>query len=389
MANSILETTAVNPARATSLVPFLDLKAQFAQIREEVEHAAVGVLEKQQFILGPEVSQLESEIAEYIGCRYAIGCASGSDALLLALLSLELAAGDEIITTPFTFVATAGAISRIGARPVFVDIDPDTYNIDPNEVERAVTPRTKAILPVHLYGLPAAMRSIMQLAGKHRLPVIEDAAQALGSACDNRKAGNIGTVNCFSFFPSKNLGCAGDGGMVTTNDPELADRVRVLRVHGSRHKYHSEILGINSRLDALQAAILRVKLKHLEIWTEQRRSNAASYRELFREHGLDTRVLLPTETPEKRHVYNQFVIRVTDRDQLREHLAKQGIATEIYYPEPLHTQAAFAYLGYHPGDFPHSEVASKTVLALPIYPELSRQQQISVVHAIADFYSTH
>lgn len=387
MANSVLEPTLVKPATTPVTIPFLDLKAQFAEIREEVLAAVGRVLEKQHFILGPEVSQVESEIADYIGCRFAIGCASGSDALLLALMAVGVGRDDEVITTPFTFVATAGSIARLGAKPVFVDIDPSTFNINPDEIAKAISPATKAILPVHLYGLPAAMQPIMQLANHYGVPVVEDAAQALGAICDDRKVGNIGIVNCFSFFPSKNLGCAGDGGLVTTNDAELAERVRLLRVHGSRRKYHAEILGINSRLDALQAAIVRVKLRHLEVWTDQRRRNADSYRALFREYGLDQQLILPSEPSGTRHVYNQFVVRVPDRDGLREHLSKCGISTEVYYPEPLHVQPAFEYLGHHPGDFPFSEAASHAVVALPIYPELTEQQQIAVVSAIDDFYS--
>ncbi len=386
MANSLLEPTLVKPASAPTMIPFLDLKAQFGEIREEVLDVVIKVLEEQHFILGPEVSQLETEIAAYIGCRFAIGCASGSDALLLALMALGVGTGDEVITTPFTFVATAGSIARLGARPVFVDIDPATYNINPDEIAKAVTPATKAILPVHLYGLPAAMQPVMQLASHYGIPVVEDAAQALGAVCDGRKAGNIGTVNCFSFFPSKNLGCAGDGGLVATNDQELADRVRLLRVHGSRRKYHAEILGVNSRLDALQAAILRVKLRHLETWTDQRRRNADSYRALFHQYGLDQQAVLPFEPAGMRHVYNQFVVRVTNRNALRDYLSQRGVSTEIYYPEPLHRQSAFAYLGHHLGDFPHSEAASNSVVALPIYPELTHKQQVTIVSAIASFY---
>ena len=388
MASSVVESTMAKPASNPPAIPFLDLKAQFAGIREEVVAAAVNVLEKQHFILGPEVSQLESELSEYIGCRFSIGCASGSDALLLALMALGVGPEDEVITTPFTFVATAGSIARLGARPVFVDIDPQTYNLNPDEITKAITPKSKAILPVHLYGLPAAMDSIMQVAAHHGIPVIEDAAQALGAICDGRKVGNIGTVNCFSFFPSKNLGCAGDGGLVATNSAEIAERIRILRVHGSRHKYHAEILGINSRLDALQAAILRVKLRHLESWTEQRRNNAATYRALFHEYGLEGAIVLPVEPPAMRHVYNQFVIRAKERDALRDHLLKCGISTEVYYPEPLHLQPAFEYLGYHAGDFPRAEAASKGVVALPIYPELTLQQQTHVVSSIVNFYST-
>ncbi len=385
MANS-MESVSLKSTVTPKLFPFLDLKAQFKEIRGEVLDAVSSVLESQQFILGPEVVQFESEIAKYVGSRYAVGCASGSDALLLSLMALGIGPGDEVITTPFTFVATVGSIIRLGAKPVFVDIDPSSYNIDPGEIAKVLTPKTRAILPVHLYGLPAAMGALMQVAASHRIPVVEDAAQALGAACGDHKVGNIGAVNCFSFFPSKNLGCAGDGGIVTTNDPEIADRLRSLRVHGSRKKYHCEVLGMNSRLDSLQAAILRVKLRHLDVWTERRRRNAERYRSIFREFQLDTHVLLPVETAGDRHVYNQYVIRVSERDALKVYLAESGIPTEIYYPEPIHLQPAFAYLGHHDGDFPHSETASRSVLALPIYPELTRDQQFSVVRAIAQFY---
>ncbi len=373
----------------TSVLPFLDLKAQFENIRDEVMNAISRVMQSQGFILGPEVSRLEAEIAEYVGCRFAVACASGSDALLLSLIAIGICPGDEVITTPFTFVATAGSIARLGARPVFVDIDPSTYNLNPDELAKAKTRLTRAIIPVHLYGSPADMSAIARFAVSNGLAVIEDAAQALGASYDGMKVGNIGTVGCFSFFPSKNLGGAGDGGLITTNDAELADRLRLLRVHGSRRKYHSEIIGFNSRLDALQAAILRVKLPHLEAWTERRRENAARYFSLFREFNLDTRAILPVECAGTRHVYNQFVVRVLARDELRQHLLKAGIPTEIYYPEPLHLQPAFAYLAYRVGDFPQAEAACNQVLALPVYPELTAAQQRAVVAAIADFYGVN
>jgi dTDP-4-amino-4,6-dideoxygalactose transaminase len=368
---------------ASPLFPFLDLKAQFQGIRDEVMAAIAETMQSQRFILGPEVEHLESEIAEYVGCDFAVGCASGSDALLLALMALGVGPGDEVITTPFTFVATAGAIVRLGATPVFVDINPATYNLDPAKAADAVTLNTKAILPVHLFGQSADMPAIMKLANEYRIPVIEDAAQALGATCCGNKTGSIGAVGCFSFFPSKNLGAAGDGGMMTTNDPELSDRLRLLRIHGSKKKYHCEVLGINSRLDALQAAILRVKLRYLESWTQRRRENADRYRALFAEAGLTARVMLPVESDKMQHVYNQFVIRVPERDQLRQHLLEPGIPTEIYYPKPLHLQPAFSHLG---GKLPQSETASLEVLALPICPELTEAQQSSVVTAIAEFY---
>ena len=373
-------------AKVPPLFPFLDLRAQFEGIREEVMEAIAQTMQSQRFILGPEVEALESEIAEYVGCRYAIACASGSDALLLALMAVGVSPGDEVLTTPFTFVATAGSIVRLGARPVFVDIDPATYNLDPFDLAKVVSPKTRAVIPVHLYGLPAAMDSILEFARQHKLAVIEDAAQALGAECSGVKVGNLGTIGAFSFFPSKNLGCAGDGGMMTTNDPELADRLRLLRVHGSRKKYHCELIGLNSRLDALQAAILRIKLHHLETWTQGRRENADRYRSTFEGRNLDTQVILPTQPDGLRHVYNQFVIRLLGRDEVRQHLLRMGIPTEIYYPEPLHLQPAFSYLGYKRGDFPHAETASQQVLALPIYPELTEEQQSTVVDAIAQYY---
>ena len=365
------------------LFPFLDLQAQFESIRGEVMDAIARTMQSARFILGPEVQNLEAEIAQYIGCKFAIACASGSDALLLALMALGIGPGDEVITTPFTFVATAGSIARLGAIPVFVDIDPITYNLNVREVAKAMTLNTRAIIPVHLYGLAADMGPLLEIANSGGVDIIEDAAQALSAIWQDQKVGRIGRIGCFSFFPSKNLGCAGDGGMMTTNDADLADRLRLLRVHGSRSKYHCEVLGVNSRLDALQAAILRVKLPHLESWTEGRRANADRYRRLFAEMNLGDRVVLPVEPAGSRHVYNQFVIRVPERDALREHLTRSGIPTEIYYPEPLHRQPAFSHLG---GSFPEAERASREVLALPIFPELTEAQQRRVVTAIAEFY---
>ena len=372
------------PKPIAPVFPFLDLQAQFQSIRDEVMDAIATTMQSQRFIFGPEVQNLESEIAKYVGCKFAIACASGSDALLLALMALGVGPGDEVITTPFTFVATAGSIARLGAIPVFVDIDPVTYNLDPREVAKALTLNTRAMIPVHLYGLSAEMKPLLEIANAEDIDIIEDAAQALGATWQGQKAGDIGRVGCFSFFPSKNLGGAGDGGIMTTNDADLADRLRLLRVHGSRSKYHCEILGVNSRLDALQAAILRVKLPHLETWTERRRANAERYRALFSEMKLNDHVILPTEPAGTRHVYNQFVIRVLERDELREHLMQSGIPTEVYYPEPLHRQPAFSHLG---GVFPEAERASREVLALPIYPELTEAQQTRVVSTIAEFYT--
>lgn len=375
------------PKTDTPLFDFLDLKAQFATIREEVMAAVTGVMESQQFILGNEVKKLEEEIGSSVGAKHAIACASGSDALVLALMAAQVGAGDEVITTPFTFVATGGSIARVGAKPVFVDIDPATFNIDPKRVEAAITPRTRAIMPVHLFGLAVDMESIQRLAEPRAIAVIEDAAKAIGAGYKGRQVGTIGTFGCFSFFPSKNLGGAGDGGLITTEDAALAERLRLIRVHGSKKKYHHEILGTNSRLDALQAAILRVKLRHLEAWTAARELRADRYRSMFRENGLDEFVTAPAGArADSRHVYNQFSIRCGRRDELRDFLKRAGIPTEIYYPLPLHLQPAFEYLGHKAGDFPESEAASNEVLALPVYPELSESQQNTVVAAIAKFY---
>ena len=367
-------------------IPFLDLKAEFEDMHAEIVAAVMKILESQHFILGPEVEAFEAEVARLVGCRFAIGCASGSDALVLALMAVGIQPGDEVITTPFTFVATAGSIARVGARPVFVDIDPTDYNLDPEQVRAAITPRTRAIMPVHLFGLSADMDAILDLAGANRLHVIEDAAQAIGARFHHKGVGNIGTVGCFSFFPSKNLGGAGDGGMVTTNDPQLADRLRLLRVHGSRSKYQYEILGFNSRLDAMQAAILRVKMRHLEEWTKARQRNAERYRSLFHEFGLEGIVRLPSAPSDVRHVYNQFVIAVSRRDDLRTWLRQRGVPTEIYYPHALHLQPAFSYLGHKEGDLPNAERACSRVLALPISPKLREEQQRHVVSSIAGFF---
>ena len=368
-------------------VPLLDLKAQFATIQEEVMAAIARVMSSQRFILGGEVDELEAEIAALIGVRFAVGCASGSDALILALMALGIGAGDEVITTPFTFFASAGAIARVGARPVFIDINPASYNLDSAAISRAISGRTKAIMPVHLFGLAADMDEIMRLADAHSIPVIEDAAQAISAEYGNRTLGSIGQLGCFSFFPTKNLGGAGDGGMITTSDEALATRLRMLRVHGERTKYHYEVLGVNSRLDALQAAILRAKLRHLSGWTSARRRNADRYRRLLADHKLSGCVVAPIETTGAFHVYHQFTIRVQRRDALRDFLKQQGVGTEIYYPLPLHEQPAFAYLGYRKGDFPHSEAASAEVLSLPIYPELTEEQQEYVVAQIARFFA--
>src|SRR5216683_5384260 len=382
-----LRPMAVAPilGEAKNSFPFLDLKAQFACIHDEILAAVGNVLESQNFILGPEVEAFEREVAALIGCEYAIGCASGTDALILALLALDIGHGDEVITTPFTFVASAGSIARVGAKPVFVDIDPETFNISPKAIEKAITSRTKAIMPVHLFGLSANVSEINEIAEAKGIPVIEDAAQAIGARCDSSWVGTMGTLGCFSFFPSKNLGGAGDGGLVTTNDAQLAEKLRLLRVHGSRKKYEYELLGMNSRLDALQAAILRVKLRHLDQWTAGRRHNANRYRELFIEYGLDSHVNVPPAPSESVHVYNQFTIRTGQRDALKQYLRDNGIPTEIYYPHPLHLQPAFANLAYKSGSFPESEDASAKVLSLPIFPELTEEQLRIVVQTIAEF----
>lgn len=374
--------------RTQKAVPqsFLDLKAQYETIKDEVTAAIGRVMQSQHFILGEEVQALENEIADMVGSTAAVGCASGSDALYLALLAAGVGPGDEVITTPFTFVATAGSIARTGAKPVFVDIDAVTFNIDPKAITAALTPNTKAIMPVHLFGLPADMDPIIEIARNRRLIVVEDAAQAIGSRYKGKFAGSIGDYGCFSFFPSKNLGGAGDGGMITTSDPKAADRLKLLRAHGSREKYSYEILGTNSRLDALQAAILRVKLKHLSDWTEARRANAKRYAEFSHDLRFDGYVRWPQEVPGVYHVYNQFTIRTNNREALRKHLNEMKIPTDVYYPSPLHVQPAFQYLGYTQGDFPNAESASKEVLALPIYPELSTEAQATVAEAIAEFY---
>jgi dTDP-4-amino-4,6-dideoxygalactose transaminase len=375
------------PLRITPPVPLLDLKAQYATIREEVRAAVDRVLESQYFILGPEVEALEAEVAAYCQCRYGIGVSSGSDALLVALMAIDLQPGDEVITTPYTFFATAGAIARLGAKPVFVDIDPATYHIDPARLEAAVTPRSRAILPVHLYGQMADMDPVMVVAERHGLYVIEDAAQAIGAEYKGRRAGSIGHMGCFSFFPSKNLGGVGDGGMVTTNDPALADRLKLLRGHGARPKYHHKVVGGNFRLDALQAAVLRVKLPYLDGWTAARQRNADFYRRLFAESGLaaDDQILLPVDAGYGRHIYNQFVIRTVRRDALASYLKEQQIGSEVYYPLPMHLLECFAGLNLPAGTFPASEAAAQATLALPIYPELSGEMLQRVVQAVTAF----
>jgi len=368
-------------------IPLLDLRAQHRQIREEVLAEIVRVVDSQKFILGEDVQKLEADIASYCGAKYAVGCASGSDALFLALLALGIGPGDEVLTTPYTFFATAGAISRIGAVPVFVDVEEQTFNLDVNRVAEclAAHPGTRAIIPVHLFGGCADMDPICALAAGRGIPVIEDAAQSIGSEYKGRRAGSIGEVGCFSFFPSKNLGGYGDGGMLTTNDPALAERLAALRIHGRTGKYFHQWIGVNSRLDALQAAVLRVKFRHLDGWTEGRQRNAGRYRAQFTKPGLP--VISPSPAAyQNRHVYNQFVIRCPDRDALQAWLKKQGIGSEVYYPLPLHLQPCYAHLGHQTGDFPISEKLAAESLALPVHSELAEEDINSICDWIRAFY---
>jgi dTDP-4-amino-4,6-dideoxygalactose transaminase len=384
-------------------VPLLDLKAQYAQIRAEVLPVIEGVCESQHFILGEHVRAFESDVAQYCGASAGIGVSSGTDALLLALMAFGIGAGDEVITTPFTFFATAGTIARTGARPVFCDIDRGTFNLSAAAVElfierqcrveqgvlvnRWTGGRIRALMPVHLYGQSADMDALVRIARQHGLRIIEDAAQAIGTEySDGARVGSIGDIGCFSFFPSKNLGAFGDAGLCTTNDPELAEHMRVLRVHGGKPKYFHAFIGGNFRIDELQAAILRVKLKHLDAWTEARQRNAAYYSAAFERAGLAPRVVTPRAPAAGRHIFNQYAIRAERRDELRAALTERGIGTEIYYPVPLHLQQCFAPLGYQQGDFPESERAAAETLALPVYPELSQAQLAHVVAAVAEFY---
>jgi len=375
------------PSAPKTVVPLLDLKAQHAAVKDQVAKAIQAVFESQQFVLGPAVAECEKKIAEYSGCPFGVGVTSGTDALLIAMMAEGIGPGDEVITTPYTFFATAGSVARLGATPVFVDVCPKTYNLDVSQIEGRVTGRTKAIIPVHLYGQCADVDAILGIAGRHKLVVIEDAAQAIGSEWKGRRAGSMGDYGCFSFFPSKNLGCAGDGGMVVTRDADRAEKLRVLRAHGSKPKYFHKIIGGNFRLDSLQAAVVTAKLPYLDGWTAGRQANARRYRRLFTESGLvqEGLVGLPHELPDVRHIYNQFVIRVPRRDDLQAYLKEQGIGTEVYYPVPMHLQECFAYLGHRPGDFPQSEAAAKETLALPIYPELSDGQACYVVEKIKEF----
>lgn len=392
-------------------VPLLDLKPQYAPLKEEIQAAISEVCDSQYFIMGPKLVEMEKDIAAYCQTEFAWGVSSGTDALILALMAIDLKEGDEVITTPYTFFATAGSIARLGAKAIFVDIDPLTYNLNPAEIEAKITPRTKAIIPVHLYGQCADMDPIMEIATRHNLFVIEDAAQAIGSEYKGKRAGSIGHIGCFSFFPSKNLGAFGDAGAVTTNDPDLAERMRILRVHGGEPKYYHKYVGGNFRLDALQAVVIQIKLRYLDDWTIGRQRNAALYNKLFTEAGLTTAsnggqpaITLPYESLETgqylqrcsgaepafaghRHIYNQYILRVShSRDDLRQFLSERHIGNEVYYPVPLHIQECFAYWGYRDGDFTHSEQAAKQTIAIPIYPELSDIQIQAVVDGIAAFY---
>lgn len=375
-------------------VPLLDLKAQYSSLESEISAAVLEVMRSQGFVLGPLVESLEHEIARYTGSPHAVGCASGTDALILALAALDIGAGDEVLTTPFSFFSTASCAYKVGARPAFVDIDPRTFNIDPDRVEDAVTERTRALLPVHLFGQCAEMDALLEIAARRDLPVVEDAAQALGATYRSDKhgstlhAGAIGRIGCFSFFPTKNLGAFGDGGMLVTADAEIADRLKLLRVHGGRQMYHHQWVGWNSRLDALQAAVLRIKLPHLDDWSRGRAENAARYDRWLEETGLvdSGRVRIPHRAERGRHIFNQYTLRVDNRDGLREHLNRSGVGCSVYYPVALHLQECFGDLGYSAGDFPHAEKACGEVISLPIYPELSEEQQRRVVDAIRAFY---
>jgi len=384
-------------------VPLLDLTPQYRELKAELDEAVLRVSESQHFILGPEVEKMEEEFCEFLGCKYAFGVSSGTDAVLLALMAIDLKPGEEVIVPTYSFFATAGVVSRLNAVPVLTDSDPVTFNMDPNEIEKKITSKTRAIIPVHLYGQCADMDPIMDIANSHNLKVIEDGAQAISAEYrDGSRAGTIGDIGCYSFFPSKNLGCYGDGGMVVTNNDELAHMLRIKRVHGGEPKYYHKVIGGNFRLDAIQAAVLRVKLPHLNEWSEGRRKNAERYNQLFINTGLaeetgrveideNNTILLPKaiykyiEGLKNYHIYNQYIIRVEDRDGLRQALADNGVSTEIYYPVPFHLQECFSDLGYNEGDFPHAEHAGKHSLAIPIYPELHDEQLLYVVDKIKEF----
>ncbi|MCG8585256.1 MAG: DegT/DnrJ/EryC1/StrS family aminotransferase [Pirellulales bacterium] len=370
-------------------VPLLDIRGENEPLREEILGAIADVYDSGAFVLGPEVKKLEEEIAAYSHAKHAVGCASGSDALMLALMALDVGPQDQVILPSYTFFATAGAVWRLGARPVFVDILPEDFNLDPEQLEAAITPATKAIIPVHLFGQCADMDAICEIANRHGLPIIEDAAQSIGAEYRGRRTGSLGDIGCFSFYPTKNLGGLGDAGMLTTNDDELADKLQLLRGHGMRPRYYHKLVGVNSRIDSIQAAALRVKLKRLDEWSQQRAENADRYYEKFCEHGLEQVLGLPSESTDKRHVWNQYIVRIPDgrRDALREHLTNQGIGSEIYYPVALHRQQCFDALGYEKGSLPVTEQATEETVALPISPGLTADDQQRVVDQIARFIS--
>jgi len=364
-------------------VPLLDLKAQYAPLRDEILDAVTRVCDSQRFIHGPEVEGLERELEAFLGIQHAIGMSSGTDAVLAALMALDIGPGDEVVTSTYSFFATAGCVARLGARPVLVDIEPDTYNIDPAAAVAAISPRTRAIVPVHLFGQSAELMPIINAAARAGVAIIEDAAQAIGARYHDHAVGSFGAIGCFSFFPSKNLGAFGDAGLVTTSDEALAARIRRLRNHGAEMRYFHREIGGNFRLDALQAAVLRVKLPHLTRWNQQRRANANTYHQLFAASGLE-QVALPGDADGRTHIYHQYVVRVRDRDRVRAHLTEAGIGTDVYYPVPFHRQECFAAIAPRDRAYPHADRASKEVLALPIFPELTRAQQEHVVAGLAD-----
>ncbi|MFM7036027.1 MAG: DegT/DnrJ/EryC1/StrS family aminotransferase [Planctomycetia bacterium] len=381
------QTGSPAPSDWLPAVPLLALDRQYASLKKELRAAIERVCDSGRFVLGPDVADLEADLARALRVPHAISCASGSDALLLALMALDIEPGDEVIVPSYTFFATASAVTRLGAVPIFADIDPATYLVDPSDVERKISKRTKAIIPVHLFGRTADMDALLPIAKAAGVPIVEDAAQSILSTWHGRCTGALGDIGCFSFYPTKNLGGAGDGGFVTTTRDDLAAKLKLLRVHGMEPRYYHDLVGINSRLDTIQAAVLRVKLPHLDDWTSARQSNAARYMDLFARYDLAGRITVPGDEPRGRHVWNQFVIRVADghRDALRAHLSKVGIGTEIYYPVPLHMQKCFAFLGWQKGDLPETERAAEETLALPIFPELTADEQRTVVGRIAEF----